>query len=152
MKPYEQLLASWRGEEPLYDRSVTHGEIEVAALEARYGVRLPPAFRDYVLHPCRTVDDAGLMDDNDSAWWGLDRLKSVSEECQHPLTDAALEAERETALFFADYAMWCMAWAVCCNPGPTYGRIFIVSGQDRFVASDFAEFFDQYLSTDRFPL
>jgi hypothetical protein len=146
MKPYEKLRAFWRGEEPPYDRPVTHGEEAVAALEARYGVHLPADFRDYVLHLCPSTDDEGEMDRAGAGWWGLDRLRNISDEYKRPLKDADLEVERETAIFFGDYAIWCMAWAICCGPGPNYGRVFVVSSQDRFVAADFADFVDRYMA------
>jgi hypothetical protein len=146
MRPHQKLHILWLSEEPQYERSVTHGELAVAALEARYGVRFPPDFRGYLLHACATIDDGGAMDQANSAWWGLDRLRSVSEEYDGPLGGADLEAERDTALFFADHMIWSMAWAISCKQGPNYGRVFVVSGHDRFVASNFAGFVDQYIA------
>lgn len=150
MKAHEKLLASWRAEHPPYDRVLTHGDAEVAALEVRYGVHLPPDFRDYLLNACSTADDGGLMDDQNSAWWGLDRLRSVSEEYEYPLTDDELVPERDTAIFFADHMSWAMAWAICCRAGPNYGRIFVCSDVDRFVADSFSIFVEQYLADHRY--
>lgn len=144
MRPYEALQRLWAQEEPPRRREISHGEAEVAALEARYRVRLPPDFRDYVLHACATRDDGGLMDDQFAAWWGLDRIRSVREEYLYRLTDPELEDARDTALFFADFANWAMAWAICCRPGSGFGRVFVVSGEDRVVADSFAAFVDGY--------
>ncbi len=75
----------------------------------------------------------------------MDRLRSVLEELEQPLTDAAFAPEQETAIFFADYLIWCMAWAICCKPGPNYGRVFVCSRGERFVADSFRSLVDQYL-------
>ncbi len=143
MKPYEALLALWAAERRPYSRDVTHGEAEVAALEARYGVQLPSDFRDYMLHACATCHDSCPTDDGQfGAWWGLDRIRSVREEYPYTITDAGLEQQTDTALFFA---VWAMAWAICCRPGPSYGQVYVVSDEDRVVAPTFAAFVEQYV-------
>jgi hypothetical protein len=154
MKPYQKLLQRWAGEDPPYERLVQHGEPEVAALEQRYGVRFPSDFREYLLHACPTSEQGGEMDDEGVSWWGLDRVKSVTEELSDqingqmplPLEDEVLISESPKALFFADLLIWCWAWAICCGDGPNHGRVFIVIGDDGFVAETFGEFVDRYLA------
>ena len=48
-------------------------------------------------------------------------------------------------LFFADYAIWCWAWAIACGEDENHGRVVVISGQDRFVANSFAQFVDLYI-------
>lgn len=138
------LLALWASERPPYERVVTHGEAEVLALEARLEITIPPAFRHYILAACSTHDDGGELDASCNAWWGLDRIDSVSNAYEHELGDAVLTREASTSLVFADHMVWCMAWAICCRPGPNYGRVFVINSPARFVADDFATFADQY--------
>lgn len=51
-KPYEQLRKYWASVESGAE-TPTRTEAEIAALEARYDVRLPADFRDYLLMPVR---------------------------------------------------------------------------------------------------
>ncbi|MDB5159652.1 MAG: Cell wall assembly/cell proliferation coordinating protein [Mucilaginibacter sp.] len=144
MKPYQKVHAYW-GADAEASPPVPETRIsEIASLEARWGIRFPADFRDYLLRAC---PGAGfeLWDDDDTTWWSMDRLKLIDEEYDQPLSAPDLDKERGSAVFFADYMIWCLAWAVCCGPGPNYGRVLVVSGADRFVADDFAGFVDQYL-------
>ncbi len=63
-------------------------------------------------------------------------------EYPYTITDAGLEQQTDTALFFA---VWAMAWAICCRPGPSYGQVYVVSDEDRVVAPTFAAFVEQYV-------
>jgi hypothetical protein len=142
--PHQKLLSHWAALS--YLRIVTHGEPEVASLEAHYDLILPADFRAYLLDACSTLDDGGQMDDW-NAWWGLERIRSVLEELddQSPMT---LAADPRKTLFFADHLMWCWAWAVCCDDGHNHGRVMVI-GPDRWVADSFAEFVDRYVADDR---
>ncbi len=139
--PHQRLLSHWAALS--YSRIVTHGEREVASLEAHYGLLLPTDFRTYLHQACSTLDDGGQMDDC-NAWWGLERIRSVVEECddQSPMT---LATDPRKTLIFADHLMWCWAWAMCCDGGPNQGRVMVI-GPDRWVADSFAEFIDRYVT------
>lgn len=145
--PHERLIALWAGPEYAYNRVVTHGTAEVASLAAHYGVRLPDDFRDYLIHACSTFDDGGDMDGFGNAWWGLERIRSLIEECGEAEPSLALAPMK--ALLFADTLIWCTAWGICCGEGPDFGRIFLVSDRNRFVADSFTEFVTRYLEDDK---
>ena len=139
------LLSHWAAEVPPYRRAVYHGETEVRALEARFGLTMPASFRTYLLVACSTFDDGGEMDASDNAWWGLDRLVAVREGYDHDLRNTALTKEAPTSLIFADHMVWCMAWAICCGQGQNYGRVFVINEPARFVADDFANVVAEYV-------
>ena len=139
------LLAHWTAEVPSYGRAVVHGETEVRALEARFGVNVPAPFRTYLLAACSTFDDGGEMDASFNAWWGLDRIIAVRDGYDHDLKNAALSGGAATSLIFADHMLLCMAWAICCGQGPNYGRVFVINEPARFVADDFATFVAEYI-------
>jgi hypothetical protein len=158
MKPYEKLQRYWR------ETDADMGEIEtscpqVEALEKRYGICLPEDFRDYLLHSC-PKDEFSNWDDGTS-WWSFDRIKNIPEELAHiadfsvggetKITDEVIARDAAKYIFFADYAIWCMAWAICCDGGPDRGRVAVISGQDRFVADDFAQFVEMYIE-DKGPM
>lgn len=148
--PHDRLLALWAKPGQGYRRHVAHGAAEVASLAAHYGVRLPDDFRDYLIHACSTLDDGGVMDEFGNAWWGLERIRSLVEECGAPKADDAVAVtSAASALLFADTLIWCSAWGVCCKEGPDFGRVFLVSDGERFVADSFAEFVARYLEDDR---
>jgi hypothetical protein len=145
--PYPELAALWASEDHHYRRVVTHGEAEVDSLAARYGVRLPADFRQYLLHQCQTVDDGGEMDGFGNAWWGLDRIRSLREECSEShFTGPTPPETASTAILFADKMIWCWAWGIFCGEGPDFGRVFVAS--DRIVADSFTEFVSQYVRGD----
>lgn len=85
------------------------------------------------------------MDDDYITWWSPDRIKNISEECGseppsghwHP----AIEGVRDHYLVFADYLVWCHAYAICCSDGPNRGKIALIGGEpDEFIADDFTTF------------
>jgi hypothetical protein len=117
-------------------------EEAVGAVETKYGIQLPPAFRAYLLEACPADDQ---LDHNCTEWWSLRRIKNIPDEYEHELTNADIAKDAAGFLFFADYMFWCMAWAICCQPGENYGRVAVISGEHRFVANTFAEFIDRYV-------
>ncbi|GEM_PF-1517450 len=145
--PFDKLLALWAQPEHDYPRRVSHGAAEVASLAAHYGVRLPDDFRDYLIHACSTVDDGGNMDAFTNGWWGLERIRSVTEECGEK-ADVVLGDGSAKTLLFADTLIWCSAWGICCEEGPDFGRIFLAIDSCCFVADSFTEFVDRYLKDD----
>lgn len=142
--PHQRLLSHWAALS--YGRIIMHGEPEVASLEEHYRVLLPADFRAYLLHACSTLDDGGQMDDW-NAWWGLERIRSILEECddQNPMT---LASDPRKTLVFADHLIWCWAWAICCDGGDNHGRVMVI-GPDRWVANSFTEFVDLYMADQK---
>lgn len=117
-------------------------EATIAALEAKYDIQLPSQFRKYLLEACPEDDQ---VDQNCTEWWSLSRIKIIPDEYEHEVTNDQLAKDSAGYLFFADFMVWCMGWAICCRPGADYGRVVVISGTDRFVADSFAEFVDTYI-------
>jgi hypothetical protein len=122
-------------------------ERQVAQLEQKYGVRLPDEFREYLLHACPKNDYC--MDDNATDWWRLERIKGIAEENEHPIGNPVIARLAPTSLFFADWAVWCMAWAIVCESGEHYGRVVVFNVDERFVADSFGQFVDLYMQDFR---
>ncbi|MFL9841078.1 SMI1/KNR4 family protein [Sphingomonas sp. ST-64] len=112
-------------------------EAELAALESRYGVKLPADFRSY-LSAMAPADER--MDDEFGTWWPIARIKNVPDELNEKSPALA------QYLFFADHLIWSWAWAIACTDDENRGRIKIVGGDERFVADTFGEFVDRYLT------
>ena len=116
----------------------------VDRLEARYGIRLPDDFRDYLLHAC-PKDESENMDDEGTAWWPLDRLLNIPDEYPHTITDPVIAKNAAKYSFFADYLIWSWAWAIDCSEDKDRGRVAVIGGPDQFVANSFTEFVDRYV-------
>lgn len=84
------------------------------------------------------------MDNIGTQWWSIDEIKSYRDECPDGSpgqSNIEIEQERDSYLVFADYLIWCYAWAVCCSEGPNRGKVALVGGMpDAFVAGSFREF------------
>jgi hypothetical protein len=116
----------------LLSSSSTDGSRRIWRLERSYVERGAPAEE--------------IWDANDVIWWSPGRIRSLPEEYDHPVTDPDIAAEPATYLFFADYMIWCWAWAICCSDGPNRGRVALIGGTpDRFVADSFTGFVSKYL-------
>jgi len=143
MKPYEKLQRYWR-ETAAGMETIESSCSQVAALENRYGIRLPEDFRDYLLHSCPKDEFSNC--DLDTFWWSFDRIKNIPEEYEHPISDAVIARDAAKYIFFADYAIWCWAWAICCGDDENRGRVALIGGMpDQFVANSFAAFIDIYI-------
>lgn len=119
------------------------GDDQVARLEERYGIRLPEDFRLYLSTGAPASD---AFDDALTLWWAPGRVCSIPDDYKSPVNDPAIAAEAGAYLLFADYMIWCWAWAVCCSEGPNRGRVALIAGSpDGFVADSFAEFVERYL-------
>jgi hypothetical protein len=137
-----EALATWIADDEPPPRPPDAAD-RVERIETRYGIRIPEDFRRYLLEVC-TVEER--MDDEGTAWWGLDRVCSIPDDYQSEITDPAVAAEANVYLFFADYLIWCWAWAVCCSDGPNRGKVAFIGGMpDGFVADSFTEFVERYL-------
>lgn len=129
---------------------------EVAALERRYGVLLPEDFRTYLLEALPAC--GGNMDDAMTTWWEIDLIKNIPDEYAnsqygpHQWRNAEVAAEQDVYLFFADYCIWCAAWAINCGKGVNRGRIVLIDGvKDDFVADSFSEFVGFHLDNAHWP-
>ena len=145
LKPYQKLQRYWRDTEARVS-TVRLSAQAIDDLERKYGIDLPDDFADYLLHSCPEDDFA--VDNNMTSWWPLDRIKSIPEEYQHESSDVTIARDAAKFLFFADYAIWCWAWAIACG-GDNRGRVAVISGRDRFVADSFAQFVDVYIDDCR---
>lgn len=113
----------------------------VAELESRYGIVIPADFRDYL---CQGAPTAENWDAEDGNWWPLERIKSIPDEYEHPVSDPVAKGAAKH-LIFLDYSIWCWAWAISCAHDETYGKVAVVGGApDGYVADTFAEFVDRY--------
>jgi hypothetical protein len=77
-------------------------------------------------------------------WWPLDRIKNIPEEYAHEIKNDRVARDASRYLFFADYMIWCWAWAIACGDNEDRGRIVVVGASDVFVADSFAQFVDRY--------
>ncbi|MDF0546481.1 SMI1/KNR4 family protein [Sphingobium sp. H39-3-25] len=137
---YTALAAYWAKSDPAF----VHQQgaiIDVEALERRYSLTLPEDFRSYLLHAAPTTI---WMDDIGTQWWSAPEIKSLPDECPDGSpgnTNPDIEQERDQCLVFADYLIWCYAWAICCSDGPNRGKIALIGGSpDMFVADSFRDF------------
>ena len=120
------------------------GEATAEDIERRYGISLPEDFRLYLLHAAPRED---FWDDGDASWWSPGRLKNIPDEYEYSIDDPRIAAKAQRYLFFADYMIWCWAWAICCEEGEDRGKVALIGGApDRIVASSFTEFLKAYIA------
>lgn len=147
LRPYQKLHRHWRTTEA---RVVTaeQSEAQVSAIEERSGFQLPKDFREYLIRGSPTTDDN--IDADNTTWWTLAWIKNIPEEYKHEISDPEIAASAGTYLFFADYSIWCWAWAIACGDDENHGRIALIGGlPDRFVAESFDEFVSLYVKDFR---
>jgi hypothetical protein len=108
---------------------------------------LPEDFRQYlrVSSPVGEEMDAEMV-----TWWGIGRVKNIPDEFPHALAPI-ISDEGKKYLFFADYCIWCWAWAISCADDDSRGKVALIAGHpyDRFVANSFSDFVQTYLSDAR---
>jgi hypothetical protein len=140
VKPYEKLQNYWLG---LETRIMARGtsEADLVSLEQKYKVQLPCDFREYLFHISPALSQ---MDDNGTAFWPLGDIKNIPDEHECDLYNETVTKDAHHYLFFADFAIWSMAWAIACGED-NRGRVIVVSGETRFVADSFGEFVDRYI-------
>jgi hypothetical protein len=141
LKPYETLQRHWR-DTGAGMSTVALSAQSIDSLEQKYGLRLPDDFRDYLLHACPANEN---WDNDLIGWWSIDRIKNIVDEHPHKIKDETIERDAAKYLFFADYCIWCWAWAIACGEDQNRGRVVVISGHDRFVADSFAQFVDLYI-------
>ena len=130
----------------------TTSPMQIRELERRYTVSLPEDFKAY-LSASSPVDE--LWDGESTAWWHFDRIRNIPDEYEHEISNPQIGISQSQYLFFADYSIWCWAWAVSCTNDGNRGKVAIIGGvpiggaSDRFVADSFSEFVQKYLSDIR---
>lgn len=125
-------------------RSVSAAEIE--EFERRCGLTLPVSFQAY-LRVASPVEEAS-WDNELTNWWPFGDLCSVAEGYEHELAHG-IANYREKLLLFADWSIWCWAWALNCAAGPDHGKVAVIGGEnDHFVAESFDDFIERYIKDD----
>jgi hypothetical protein len=148
VKPYQKLQRHWTDTKAGITTAPLSEEA-ISGLEQKYGIRLPDDFRDYLVHSCPTDD--WPSDNNMICWWPLACIKNIVDECERRITNDTIARDAARYLFFADYSIWCWAWAIACGDDANRGRVAVISGNDVFVADSFAQFVDAYID-DPFKL
>jgi len=116
---------------------------DVEQLERRYGLTLPDDFRAYLVGAAPAEE---YWDDGDAIWWPVHRIRNIPDEYQHPIRHPVIARDARTYLFFADFMIWCWAWAICCGDGGDRGKVAVINGNsDRFVADSFSQFVERYV-------
>ncbi len=90
------------------------------------------------------MPDGNHFDDEGTRWWPLADIKTVRQECGDK-PKSALNAQRNDLIVFADFLIWCYAWAIDCSQGLNRGRVAVIGGKDRYIADSFDDFLDRYL-------
>jgi hypothetical protein len=115
---------------------------EIEELEQRYRLVLPDDFRSYLAN---AAPEEELWDDGYVIWWPVHWIKNLPDEYESPISEASIAAKASSFLVFADYMMWCWAWAICCDDGEDRGRVAKIGVPDRFVADSFSQFVERCL-------
>lgn len=116
----------------------------LAVLGQRYPVHLLDDFRAYLLE---ASPGGEYWDEEGTTWWGTERIRNIPDEFDYGEGDARIMASAGQYLFFADYLVWCFAWAICCAKGEDFGQVVVIGGgqSDRVAADSFTDFVDRYL-------
>jgi hypothetical protein len=144
MATVQARLAKWLGTDAPGAVELERRQAAIRQVEQETGLSLPEDFRLYLLH-ASPLDQA--WDDEMVIWWPIERLRAIPDEYESDVTDAAIAAQAKDWLFFADFCLWCWAWAINCGDGEDRGKVALIGGSpDRIVAAGFAEFVDRHLS------
>jgi len=137
-------LAKWLGTDPPGPVESQRRELAVLKVERDYRLSLPDDFRDYLLR-ASPVDQA--WDDEMVIWWPIERLRNIPDEYESPVTEMQVATTAADWLFFADFSLWCWAWAINCGDGEDRGKVALIGGSpDRVVAGSFANFVERHLT------
>ena len=137
-------LVAWLKLPALDERESAVVRSGIDAVEQRYDLRLPEDFRSHLMR--MGAGGGEIWDDELVLWWPVARLRNMLEE--YPQGSANPEIVRDAGqyIFFADYSIWCWAWAICCREGRNYGKVVVIGAAgDPFVAGSFTEFVTGYL-------
>lgn len=119
-------------------------ERDVQAFESKYEIEMDQEFRAYLLTANGMLQSANdQCDSNLFAFWQLDRIRPVAEECPELQTTP----EEKRYFVFADYMIWSWAYAIDFNSSsPCVGKVVLVGGlREQCVASSFYEFVHLYI-------
>jgi hypothetical protein len=115
----------------------------LGAIATRYDLILPEEFYGYLLAGAPVAEN---WDDHMGYWWPADRIKNIPDEYSHGVS-SLVPNKGQKLLFFLDHCIWCWAWAISCETGPTFGKIALIGGhEERFVADTFSAFVDRYIT------
>ncbi|MGE0667412.1 MAG: SMI1/KNR4 family protein [Sphingomonadales bacterium] len=143
--PAFQILMNWWESTNAGIRIRGATTAEIAGLEHRYDILLPDSFRAYLAHAA-TADDPSY-DNELTNWWPISRIRNLTEEYENPVRPE-IAVYRDRLIFFADYSIWCWAWAINCYPGKDYGKVACIGGPGGFVADTFDDFIERYIRED----
>lgn len=138
LSPLERLLCWW-GQPPTSNPPTAH----IRELEARYALRLPDDFRSYLK---ATMPKGNEWDEEGTRWFPLADIRTLREECPNWSAPWVLDADQ--LLVFADYLVWCYAWAIDCSETENRGKIALIGEKEHYVADSFDEFLDRYIRDD----
>jgi uncharacterized protein DUF2442/SMI1/KNR4 family protein SUKH-1 len=120
--------------------------LDLAAFEARHGIRLPTAVAEYFLRVNGTKEGRFGMEDTDLvSFWHLEQIETLAVVSPGDPTPAA------SSLFvFADWSIEAHAWAVRLSADVTDATpVMITYGPAQEVASSFEEFLQGYLRREK---
>lgn len=118
---------------------------ELTAFESRYQVLLPADLRDYVLAVNGMAE--GVMDDALIRFWSLNEVKPMPEEAP-AYADPAYIQDPKSLFFFADYSIWCHAYAIrLSSNSETANPVIVIGGEKPTRMYDsFSELVSDYLT------
>lgn len=147
MDLHQKLISHWQEMGLLAPRGAPQPEL--SRFEVRYGVQfsIAPDFRDYLLRVNGMVQIGGQdSDEKGFAFWPLDQIRSVPEECATVKVAVPSVDEVDRYFAFADYFQWSWAYAISLSPNAP-GRILQFGTRSpRIIASSFTHFVEAYLA------
>lgn len=143
---YGALAEHWAAEDPDF-ATAPDARVQIERIERRYALRIPEDFRDYLL---LASPRKAYWDFQGTQWWAPSEIKNLADECPDwPPDSPQIDGERDKYLVFADFLIWCYAWAICCSDGPNRGKVALIRGaRDGFVADSFRAFLRMELTDD----
>ena len=137
-------LAAWLKLDTPDDRALTAIRSGITAVEQRYDVRLPEDFRHHLMRI--GAGEGEIWDDELVLWWPVARLRNLPEEYPQGSANPEVVRDAKRYIFFADYSIWCWAWAIYCQEGAHYGKVMVIGvAGDPVVADSFTDFVEGYL-------
>lgn len=117
---------------------------KLTAFESRYRVSLPADLRDYFL----TVDGMadGFTDNALIRFWSLSEVKPIPEEAPS-FSDPSYVEDAESLFVFADYSIWCHAYAIRLSLTGDSNPIFVIGDETPLrMFGSFSELVSTYLT------
>jgi len=117
---------------------------ELTAFELMYQVSLPADMRDYFL----TADGMaqGVSDEALIRFWSLDEIKPIPEEAPD-FSDPSYIEDAQSLFLFADYSIWCHAYAVRLSSSGVSNPIVVIGGESPIrMFGSFSELVKNYLT------